>query len=115
MSPRQTAIALAALGALLLAPPARASFRCGPHLVAEGDSAERVLARCGKPAEVTARTGLRAPIVWYGGRPVRVPGEMIEVRIETWIYNFGPSRLMQKVVLEDGFVVETEALDHGHN
>jgi len=104
-----------AAGVLLSAPCWADSFRCGSILVNEGDTADQLLSRCGKPAQVTSRSVLRAPIVWYGSRMVRVPGDMIETKVETWIYNFGPNKLMQQVEVEGGFVTSVRTLGYGHH
>ena len=45
---------------------------------------------------------------------MRVPGDQIEVKVETWIYNFGPQKLMQRVRLEAGIVVEVKTLGYGY-
>jgi Protein of unknown function (DUF2845) len=38
------------------------------------------------------------------------PGEMA---VETWIYNFGPNRLMQSIRFENGVVVKIDSLGYG--
>jgi len=102
------------LAGLLAVPEPAWAFRCGNKLVVEGDSADHVVGRCGEPAEKSSYIALRPPIIWYGSRPVRVPGDQIEVKVETWIYNFGPQKLMQRVRLEAGIVVDVQALGYGH-
>lgn len=105
----------AALLGLLALPNHAWAFRCGNKLVLEGDSAQKVIALCGRPTEKTQYTALRAPVVWVDGRPLRVPpGGPIEVVVETWIYNLGSHKLMQRVRLEGGYVVEVTALGYGH-
>ena len=104
----------AACAGLLAAAPAWA-FRCGSKLVLYGDSADKVVANCGQPTEKKSYTALRPPVVWYGNHPVRVqPGSAIEVLVETWTYNLGPTKLMQQVRIEGGYVVEVNALGYGH-
>ncbi len=90
------------------------SFRCGSVLVRVGDDASEVVARCGEPSQVTSRSVLRPPVVWRYGRQVRAAGGDIEVRVETWVYNFGPDRLMQRLDVEDGRVTKMETLGYGH-
>ena len=46
---------------------------------------------------------------------VRVPGDMIETKVETWVYNFGPNKLMQQVEIEGGFVTGVRTLGYGHH
>lgn len=99
--------ATALFGAL---PAAAGSFRCGSALVVEGDDAAQVIARCGPPAQVTARSVLRPPVVWINGQPRRVAGGDIEVRIETWVFDFGPGKLKQQVEVESGRVTQIRTL-----
>jgi hypothetical protein len=98
---------------LLLAGPAQA-FRCGSHIVHEGDPRARVAKICGEPSEVSHRSIWRRPAVWRYGRPYYVPGGEIEVPVETWIYNLGPNKLMRRIRFEDGIVVEIETLGYGY-
>ena len=42
------------------------------------------------------------------------PGGQIEVAVEIWTYNFGPDRLMQRLKIEDGVVVEIRTLGYGY-
>ena len=44
------------------------------------------------------------------------PGEdFIEIPVESWIYNFGPNKLMRRVIFEGGIVTEIETLGYGYN
>lgn len=114
-SPRQrnALIIAAALLGLMPAAPAWA-FRCGNKLVLEGDAAEKVIARCGEPTERTREVALRPAVIWRNGRPIRVGSGPIEVVVETWVYDFGSHRLMQRLRLEDGVVKEIDSLGYGH-
>lgn len=108
--------ALILLG-LACAPAAWAdSFRCGTRLVVEGTTRDQVTTWCGDPTDVREHYTLRPPIIWYYGRPVRVAGGgYIEVLVETWTYNLGPNKLMRRVTIEDGEVVDIETLGYGYN
>jgi len=107
--------AIVVLG-LLATSPAFASMRCGSKIIDEGVTRSEVAAKCGEPAEVvTLRSVFRRPVVWTNGRPFFVGENFIEVPIEAWIYNFGPNKLMRRVVFEAGFVVEIETLGYGYN
>ncbi|HZF14895.1 MAG TPA: DUF2845 domain-containing protein [Steroidobacteraceae bacterium] len=105
-------IAIGAI-ALLASSPAFA-FRCGNKLVLEGDTRSEVINKCGEPDEVTRKTMLRAPIYWYYGTPITVGGVDIEIPVEIWLYNLGPSRLMQRLRFEDGELVDIETLGYGY-
>ena len=111
--PALAALCLAAALALPAAAQADA-LRCGTRLIVEGDARAVVAARCGRPADIVERTRLAAPVVWRHGRPWRVAGGDIEVRIEEWTYNFGPLRFMRRVRFEDGIVVAIDTLGYGY-
>lgn len=90
-------------------------FRCGTRLVVEGTTRDQVATWCGAPTDVQERYVLRPPVVWYYGRPVRVAGSgYIEVLVETWTYNLGPNKLMRRLRIEDGEVVDIETLGYGY-
>lgn len=80
--------------------------------VREGDSRDQVAATWGEPTQVTESMVERAVIQ-------RVSADLaqrasVRVRVERWVYNFGPLRLMQGVVIEDGRVIEVASLGMGY-
>lgn len=100
---------------LLAAAPAFA-FRCGSKLVSEGDTRVAVAAKCGEPDEVvTMRSVYRRPVIWTDGRPYYIGQDFIEIPVESWVYNLGPNKLMQRVRFEGGVVTEIETLGYGYN
>ncbi len=105
---------LAFLALLLALPTAAHAFRCGSQLVHEGDSAYEVVAKCGEPADVRRSSVLRPPVIWHYGRPYRVSGDFLELAVEFWTYNLGPNKLMRRLRLEDGRVIEIETLGYGY-
>jgi hypothetical protein len=40
---------------------------------------------------------------------------MVEIPVETWLYNLGSNQLMRRLRFEDGKVVEIETLGYGFN
>jgi hypothetical protein len=108
------------LACLLLAaaaaPAARADgFSCGTRIVTEGMDDYEVRAACGDPAEIRRTTILRRPVIWRYGRPWYASDEQLPVPVETWIYDFGPMRLMRKLRFEDGVLASVETLGYGTN
>jgi hypothetical protein len=100
----------------LASSPALASMRCGSKVIDDGLTRSEVAARCGEPDEViTLRSVFRRPVMWTGGRPYFIGEDYIEIPVESWIYNFGPHKLMHKVIFEGGYVVEIETLGYGYN
>jgi hypothetical protein len=96
------------------------SLQCGEKWITNGTSQAEVAARCGPPTQIEHQTiygetgaalgpaptplGVLPPI---GGR------SSTEKPVEVWTYNFGPTRLMQRIRFENGVVVKIESLDYG--
>jgi Protein of unknown function (DUF2845) len=111
---RSAAVAIVLVAGLLAATPAHA-FRCGSKLVTEGNSRAEVAAKCGDPTDVDRRSVWRRPVFWHYGRPYYAGNDVVEIPVETWIYNLGPNKLMRRVVFEDGRVKEIETLGYGYH
>jgi hypothetical protein len=108
--------ALLVFGILACAPAFADGFRCGSKLVLEGASRSEVAAKCGEPTEVTTlRSVYRRPVIWTGGRPYFIGEDMIEVPVESWLYNLGPNKLMRRIRFEGGIVTAIETLGYGFN
>ena len=100
---------------LLACSPAFA-FRCGNKLVSEGDSRAEVAAKCGEPTDVVNQKSVfRRPVIWTAGRPYFIGENFIEIPVETWIYNLGPNKLMQRLRFESGFVTDIDTMGYGYN
>ena len=103
------------LGLTLLAASPAYAFRCGSKLVTEGATRSEVAAKCGDPTEIDRRSAiLRRPVTWINGRPYNVGEGLIEIPVEIWIYNLGPSKLMRKLRFEDGVLVDIDTLGYGY-
>lgn len=106
---------------LLVAEPAEA-FRCGSKLVKDGMHEAQIRAICGEPT--TARNlgfAVRGYSYDYGRRTgvgtYRRPayGLSEEVIITEYVYNFGPRKLMRRLVFEGGVLVTIESLGYGYH
>jgi hypothetical protein len=89
------------------------AMRCGSRLISEGDPREKVLNECGQPSDVEAWDEERYD---YFDRPP--PSRLYKeferygnayrvrafIRVELWTYNYGPSRFVDFVRLENGIV-----------
>jgi hypothetical protein len=53
--------------------------------------------------------------VWRYGRPWYASDDLVPVLVEFWTYNLGRQKLMRRLRLEDGLVVEIETLGHGYH
>jgi hypothetical protein len=114
--------ALLAAALLLVADPVLA-FRCGTKLVRDGMHEQQVIAACGEPTSVRHlghtiraydyRFRLRNPgHIYY-----RTPGVghfATEVIVTEFIYNFGPRKLMRRLIFEGNVLVEIESIGYGY-
>ena len=117
------ATALLLLVLVFAAEPAHA-FRCKSKIVKDGMHEQQVIAACGEPT--TRRTlGYTVRSLSYGWREVpaggferrRFPGYAQlseEVIVTEYIYNFGPRKLMRRLVFEGGVLVSIETIGYGY-
>lgn len=91
------------------------AMHCHQRLVRPGDSGSRVLGLCGEPVDVVQRIETRSHTV----QRVAPDGSVIyhsvavTVAVERWTYDFGPQRLMRRLVFEDGVLLRIETLGYG--
>ena len=122
ISSKSVVTALLATVLLLAADPALA-FRCGTKLVRDGMHEQQVIAACGEPTSVRHlgstiraydyRFRLRNPgHIYY-----RTPGVghfATEVIVTEFVYNFGPRKLMRRLIFEGSVLVEIETIGYGY-
>lgn len=98
--------ALLALALLACATPA-AALRCDGRLVERGDHAIQIAERCGAPFWIDAYTE-----VFVAGEfgPLE---QRAERAVEAWYYNFGPNRLLRRLLLVDDRLVREDSLGYG--
>ena len=116
---------LAAMSLLLLAmlwsDPAYA-FRCKSKLVIDGMHEQQVIAVCGQPTTVRhLGYALRAYDIGYrnhypGGISTgrSYPGFHQEVIVTEYVYNFGPRKLMRRLIFEGGVLIRIETIGYGY-
>ncbi|MCQ4165807.1 DUF2845 domain-containing protein [Tahibacter harae] len=93
---------------LLLAAPAYA-LRCGSRVVNDGDRDFAVRERCGAPFYVEQFSSIDV-------RGADGPYEtQVEDLYDAWYYNFGPRRLMVRLVFRNGELQNEETLGYGVN
>ena len=122
--PGRTLLAALVLIGGLLAAESAAAFRCGSKLVVEGMHEQQVIAICGEP---TTRRHLGYALRPYDLRRRQELGGgwsreyrrgfghlAEEVIITEFVYNFGPRKLMQRLVFEGGILVEIEQIGYGY-
>ena len=96
------------------------SLQCGEKWITNGTSQAEVVARCGQPTQIEREklygetgTALAPTATPFGVLPPIGTRTSSETAVEVWTYNFGPSRLMQRIRFENGIVVKIESLDYG--
>jgi hypothetical protein len=82
--------------------------RCEPRDIGFGLSEFELVIRCGPPAARERRFEFRSQRF---GRDYSYPAS---VRIDEWIYNFGPNQFLRYVTLVDGRVDKIETGDRGY-
>jgi hypothetical protein len=105
VTPRSVATTLLAAVLVFFADPALA-FRCGSKLVRDGMHEQQVIAACGEP------TSVRHLGIYY-----RMPGVghfATEVIVTEFVYNFGPRKLMRRLIFEGNVLVEIETIGYGY-
>lgn len=87
--------------------------RCGPTDIVAGISKYRLLQMCGEPEQSES-------LVVLSGRHRQGGSEffrrdiLVPVLREHWLYNFGTSRLLRDVTLENGVVVDIDTKGRGY-
>ena len=121
---RQKIILTATLAVLLLSSTSAFAFRCGRKLVTENMHEIEVRNVCGAPT--TSRNlgyTLRSISYLHGNRingglsGVRYPGHGVlseQVVLTEYVYNFGPRKLMRRLLFEGGVLVQIETLGYGY-
>jgi len=95
-----------ALTMLFALAPAAHALRCGNRLVETGDYDAQVRDRCGDPYWVEDRYQLIA----NGDPSVQT---VTQVTYTAWFYNFGPDRLLVRLLFRDGRLAREDTLDRG--
>lgn len=109
--------------AMLASDPAYA-FRCKNKLVRDGMHEQQVIAVCGEPTTMrhlgyTLRSfdvghRSRYPGGWSTERRYPSYGIAQEVVVTEYVYNFGPRRLMRRLIFEGGVLATIETIGYGY-
>jgi hypothetical protein len=106
------------------------ALRCGSYVINEGMYKAEVYGKCGSATSVESHIERRSTgnmfqnQQYYGGQQNSYPNSsfgygqnnMVEVDIivDEWIYNFGPSNLQQYLRFENGKLMEIRNLSRGY-
>lgn len=94
---------------LLLASGSAHALRCDGRLVERGDHAIQVRERCGEPYWTD---GYSEFLIAGENGPLE---QRIERSVEAWYYNFGPNRLLRRLLFIDDRLVGEESLGYGYS
>ena len=120
--PKLLLIAAIVIVGLILSESAHA-FRCGTKLVRDGMHEQQVIAICGQPT--TARQ-IGHTVRAFDYRLYRPRGsDMLyrhpgfgslatDVVVTEYVYNFGPRKLMRRLIFEGGVLVTIESIGYGY-
>lgn len=92
-----------------------ATIRCGNELASDGASKSDVLLKCGEPMSKDSRTEAVGEKTKQKTDEARTTSteHVVYKTIDEWTYNFGPRRLMQVVVFENGRLVDVRSAGYG--
>jgi heme A synthase len=98
-----------------LVAPAKAMY-CGTSLVLEGQTQYQVATNCGDPAWRQTNIVYRSLANGTGVGPQAgvLQQTIVPVMVEEWIYDFGPTQLMQSLTFESGRLIQLRSLGYGH-
>ena len=115
-------IASAFIAATLFAAEPAEAFRCKNKIVKEEMHEQQVIAICGQPTSqrqigyaIRGYSGYRR--VYPGGisrRSYGYPNLVEEVIVTEYTYNFGPRKLMRRLIFEGGILVRIESIGYGY-
>lgn len=99
------------------------ALRCGNKIVRDGMHEAQVIAICGEPTtrRDIGRT-LRGPDIRAYPTDPRYPTDRYyypipyptEVVVTEYVYNFGPRRLMRRMIFEGGVLISIESIGYGY-
>jgi len=122
--PGQTFLIAVVTLILLLVSSSAFAFRCGRKLVTENMHEAQVLKVCGTPTTqrtlgYTTRSSYYPFREYNGGGIVteRFPGYgpfVEQVLLTEYVYNFGPRKLMRRLLFEGGVLVKIEKIGYGY-
>lgn len=84
----------------------RESLICQGGLVTIGDTVGEVISKCGEPTYSSSRNDKRIEADSRYSRDRTVT----TIRVDDWIYNFGPNQFQYQVIFENGRAARFESL-----
>lgn len=115
-------VAVVTIAILLAVPNQAAAFRCGSRVIQDGMHEAEVIALCGEPLSarhvgyVIRAYGPRFDRRHAGGHDPAYNYAYYyqEVEVRELIYNFGPRKLMRKLIFEGGVLTSIRTMGYGY-
>lgn len=109
---------------LLLTSTSAAAFRCGRKIVTENMHEAQVRKACGAPT-TSRHLGYAVRGSYVPVRRHLAPGMTVEhfpgyghyteeIALTEYVYNFGPRKLMRRLLFEGGVLVKIETIGYGY-
>jgi hypothetical protein len=109
---------------LLLSSTSAFGFRCGRKIVTENMHEAQVIKVCGKPT-TSRQIGYAVRGAYFPVRRIVSPGITVEsfpgygrfveeIALTEYVYNFGPRKLMRRLIFEGGILVSIETIGYGY-
>jgi hypothetical protein len=109
---------------LLLTSTSAFGFRCGRKIVTENMHEAQVIKVCGKPT-TSRQIGYAVRGAYFPVRRIVSPGITVEsfpgygrfveeIALTEYVYNFGPRKLMRRLIFEGGILVSIETIGYGY-
>ncbi|MBU2568436.1 MAG: DUF2845 domain-containing protein [Gammaproteobacteria bacterium] len=98
---------------LFASAPEAFAFRCGQRIVQTGDHISDVRIKCGEPDYADKRLGVSGSRFRFPQGTLDI-SEYQQITIDEWIYNFGPRRLKQQLIFENGILMDIRSIGYGN-
>lgn len=111
-----------ALGSWPATPALADGMRCGTHLISDGDTMLEVRNVCGVPDMTVQRVEKRVVSRYVQGQCLEgnryvlcttLVQETVDVQLDEWTYDFGPSSLVRFVTFEQGRLIRVATGSYG--
>lgn len=88
------------------------ALRCGSSVIGPGKSKQEVREKCGEPVSIEKHKKVIGHTLQNYPKTLGLQ-EYEEIKVEEWVYDFGPRRLRQYLRFENGRLVDMESMGRG--
>jgi len=102
----------AVVGLAPTAARAEGGFRCGSHIVRNGETQDDVAGKCGDPDATREWTEYQTEAVYVGDRKIE---RSVPINYAEWKYDFGRDRLIRYLTFVQGRLREVHTGEYGRH